>query len=120
MIYFDNVGGQILVTVLTRINLKARIIICGAVSQYNNTTPVRGPANYLSLLVNRARMEGIVVFDYADRYQAGMAQIAGWLKAGTFKSREHIVQGLEKFPESLLMLFEGKNFGKLVLQVAQD
>jgi hypothetical protein len=54
--------------VLTRINLKARIVICGAISQYNNTTPVKGPSNYLSLLVNRARMEGIVVFDYADRY----------------------------------------------------
>jgi NADPH-dependent curcumin reductase CurA len=67
-VYFDNVGGEILDTVLTRINLKARIVICGAISQYNNTTPVKGPSNYLSLLVNRARMEGIVVFDYADRY----------------------------------------------------
>ena len=119
-IYFDNVGGEILDTVLTRINLKARIIICGAISQYNNTAPVKGPANYLSLLVNRARMEGIVVFDYADRYQVGVAEIAGWMKAGTFKSREDIVRGLEKFPEALLMLFTGKNFGKLILQVAQD
>jgi NADPH-dependent curcumin reductase CurA len=63
--------------VLTRINLKARIVICGAISQYNNTTPVKGPSNYLSLLVNRARMEGIVVFDYADRYHRGVAQLAG-------------------------------------------
>ncbi len=118
-IYFDNVGGEILDTVLTRINLKARIIICGAISQYNNTTPVKGPANYLSLLVNRARMEGIVVFDYADRYQAGVVQMAQWMKEGTFKTREDIVQGLENFPETLLMLFEGKNFGKLILQVAE-
>ena len=72
-VYFDNVGGDILDTVLTKINLRARIVICGAISQYNNTTPVKGPANYLSLLVNRARMEGIVVFDYADRYQKGVA-----------------------------------------------
>ncbi|HAT32983.1 MAG TPA: NADP-dependent oxidoreductase, partial [Janthinobacterium sp.] len=72
-VYFDNVGGDILDTVLTRINLKARIVICGAISQYNNTTPVKGPANYLSLLVNRARMEGIVVFDYAPRYHLGVA-----------------------------------------------
>jgi NADPH-dependent curcumin reductase CurA len=64
-VYFDNVGGEILDAVLTRINMKARIVICGAISQYNNTTPVKGPANYLSLLVNRARMEGMVVFDYA-------------------------------------------------------
>jgi NADPH-dependent curcumin reductase CurA len=117
-VYFDNVGGEILDTVLTRINLHARIVICGAISQYNNTTPVKGPANYMSLLVNRARMEGIVVFDYADRYHLGVAAIGKWLKEGSFKSREDVVEGLEKFPEALLMLFEGKNFGKLVLKVA--
>ena len=117
-IYFDNVGGEILDTVLTRINMKARIIICGAISQYNNTTPVKGPANYLSLLVNRARMEGIVVFDYAPRYHEGAAQMSQWMKAGSFKTREDIVVGLEKFPEALQMLFDGKNFGKLVLRVS--
>jgi NADPH-dependent curcumin reductase CurA len=119
-VYFDNVGGEILDHVLTRINMKARIIICGAISQYNNTTPVKGPANYLSLLVNRARMEGIVVFDYADRYHVGIAEMGKWMKEGTFKTREDIVEGLEKFPEALLMLFEGKNFGKLVLRVSDD
>jgi NADPH-dependent curcumin reductase CurA len=117
-VYFDNVGGEILDTVLTRINLKARIVICGAISQYNNTTAVKGPANYLSLLVNRARMEGIVVFDYADRYPQGVAAMAKWMKEGTFKSKEDVVEGLSTFPETLLMLFEGKNFGKLVLKVA--
>ncbi|ATQ78127.1 NADP-dependent oxidoreductase [Massilia violaceinigra] len=117
-VFFDNVGGEILDTVLTRINLRARIVICGAISQYNNTTPVKGPANYLSLLVNRARMEGIVVFDYADRYHVGVAAMAKWMQEGTFKSREDVVDGLENFPEALLMLFEGKNFGKLVLKVA--
>jgi NADPH-dependent curcumin reductase len=119
-VYFDNVGGEILDTVLTRINKKARIIICGAISQYNNTTAVSGPKNYLSLLVNRARMEGIVVFDYADRYHLAVAEMAGYLKQGKMKSKEDVVVGLDKFPEALLMLFEGKNFGKLVLQVAAD
>ncbi|HJV50748.1 MAG TPA: NADP-dependent oxidoreductase [Noviherbaspirillum sp.] len=119
-VYFDNVGGDILDDVLARLAMKARIVICGAISQYNNTTPVKGPANYLSLLVNRARMEGIVVFDYADRYQLGVAEMAKWMKEGTFKTREDIVEGLENFPEALLMLFEGKNFGKLILQVAKD
>ncbi|MES2317307.1 MAG: NADP-dependent oxidoreductase [Pseudomonadota bacterium] len=119
-IYFDNVGGEILDAVLARINLKARIVICGAISQYNNTTPVKGPANYLSLLVNRARMEGIVVFDYADRYHVGVAAMAKWMKEGSFKSKEDIVDGLDIFPEALLMLFEGKNFGKLVLKVASE
>ncbi len=117
-IYFDNVGGEILDAVLARINRKARIIICGAISQYNNTTPVKGPANYLSLLVNRARMEGIVVFDYADRYPLAIAEMAGYLKAGTMKSKEDVVVGLDTFPETLLKLFNGENFGKLVLQVA--
>ena len=118
-IYFDNVGGEILDTVLTRINRKARIIICGAISQYNNTTAVQGPKNYLSLLVNRARMEGIVVFDYADRYSVAVAEMAGYLKDGRMKSREDVVSGLATFPEALLKLFKGENFGKLVLQVSE-
>ena len=119
-VYFDNVGGDILDAVLTRINRHARIVICGAISQYNNTTPVKGPANYLSLLVNRARMEGIVVFDWADRYPEGAAQMAQWMKEGNFKTREDIVDGLENFPQTLLMLFEGRNFGKLILKVADE
>ena len=119
-IYFDNVGGDILDVVLTRITRGARIIICGAISQYNNTTPVKGPANYLSLLVNRARMEGIVVFDYADRYPQAIAEMAGYLKDGTMKSREDVVEGLDTFPETLLKLFNGENFGKLVLRVAKE
>jgi NADPH-dependent curcumin reductase len=118
-IYFDNVGGEILDAVLTRINRKARIIICGAISQYNNTGAVEGPKNYLSLLVNRARMEGIVVFDYADRYHLAIAEMAGYLKSGQMKSKEEVVQGgVAAFPGTLPMLFNGANFGKLVLQVA--
>jgi NADPH-dependent curcumin reductase CurA len=118
-VYFDNVGGEILDTVLTRINRRARIVICGAISQYNNTTPVKGPANYLSLLVNRARMEGIVVFDWADRYGEAVSAISQWMREGRFKSREDVVEGLEKFPETLNLLFSGGNFGKLVLKVAE-
>ena len=121
-IYFDNVGGEILDQVLAKIARKARIIICGAISQYNNANsmPAAGPRNYLSLLVNRARMEGIVVFDYADRYPVAIAELSGYLKDGRMKSKEDIVQGLDTFPETLNRLFKGENFGKLVLQVAQD
>ena len=117
-IYFDNVGGEILDDVLARITRGARIIICGAISQYNNTSAVQGPKNYLSLLVNRARMEGIVVFDYADRYHLAVAEMAGYLKEGRMKSKEDVVVGLQTFPQTLLKLFNGENFGKLVLQVA--
>jgi NADPH-dependent curcumin reductase len=118
-IYFDNVGGEILDAVLARLARKARIVICGAISQYNNTTAVQGPKNYLSLLVNRARMEGIVVFDYADRYPVAVKEMAGWLKEGRMKSREDVVEGgVAAFPDALLKLFSGENFGKLVLKVA--
>jgi NADPH-dependent curcumin reductase len=118
-VYFDNVGGEILDTVLAKINLKARIIICGAISQYNATSAVAGPKNYLSLLVNRARMEGIVVFDYADRYPQAIAEMAAWLKDGRMKSKEDVVEGtVADFPATLNKLFSGENFGKLVLKLA--
>ena len=116
-VFFDNVGGEILDAVLSRLNFKARVIICGAISQYNNKEAVTGPATYLSLLVNRARMEGFVVMDYADRYAVAGQEMAGWLLKGQLKSKEHIVEGLESFPESLAKLFSGENHGKLVLKV---
>ncbi|WP_257462556.1 NADP-dependent oxidoreductase [Archangium lipolyticum] len=119
-VYFDNVGGDILDAVLTQINLRARIIICGAISQYNATGPVKGPANYMSLLVHRASMTGMIVFDYADRYAEAAREMAGWLTAGKLKSREDIATGFQTFPETFLKLFKGENTGKLVLEVAKD
>lgn len=116
-IFFDNVGGEILDTVLTKINRKARIVICGAISQYNNKGAVVGPSNYLSLLVNRARMEGLVVFDYADRYPQAVMELAGHLKSGKMKSKEDIEEGIKTFPDALNKLFSGSNFGKLILKV---
>jgi len=120
-IYFDNVGGDILDAALARINRKARIVICGAISQYNNAGGgFVGPKNYMSLLMNRARMEGMVVFDYVERYPQAIAEMAGYLKEGRMKSREDVVQGgVRAFPETLLKLFKGENFGKLVLEVAK-
>ena len=119
-IYFDNVGGEILNTVLTRINRGARIPICGAVSQYNNTTPNQGPSNYMSLLVNRARMEGFLVFDYIEQYSGAVKEMGQWLADGKLKSKEHIVEGIETFPETLLMLFSGANFGKLMIKAGDE
>ena len=119
-VYFDNVGGDILDTVLARLNHGARVVICGAISQYNNTTPIQGPKNYLNLLTARARMQGMVVFDYADRYHLAVKDIAQWMKEGKFKAKEDIVDGIETFPATLNKLFTGENFGKLVLKVAAD
>jgi len=114
-VYFDNVGGEILDDVLACLARGARVVICGAVSQYNETQ-VRGPANYMMLLVARASMAGMLVFDFADQYPQAMAELAGWLRAGKIVSREHIVHGtVSDFPQTLLMLFDGVNTGKLVL-----
>jgi NADPH-dependent curcumin reductase CurA len=119
-VYFDNVGGEILDAVLTRLARGARIVICGAVSQYNATDSVRGPANYLSLLVARASMTGMVVFDYAPRFAQAAAEIAGWMREGRLISREHVVDGdVSAFPETLLKLFSGENVGKLVLRLGE-
>ena len=119
-VYFDNVGGEILDAALARMARNGRIVICGAISQYNNTTPVKGPSNYLSLLVNRASMTGMVVMDYTARFGDAMREMAGWMKAGKLKTREDIVDGLETFPETLLMLFKGGNTGKLLIRVEGD
>ncbi|RAU40722.1 MULTISPECIES: NADP-dependent oxidoreductase [unclassified Pseudomonas] len=116
-LFFDNVGGDVLDAVLTRLAFKARVVICGAISQYNNKEAVKGPANYLSLLINRARMEGFVVMDHAEHFGKAGREMAGWLAQGKLKSKEHVVEGLETFPETLQMLFNGENHGKLVLKV---
>jgi NADPH-dependent curcumin reductase CurA len=116
-VYFDNVGGDVLDACLANLARRARIVICGAISQYNATSGVKGPSNYMMLLVTRSRMEGFVVFDYANRYAEGAKQLAQWLKEGKLKSREDIVQGFETFPETLLKLFAGENTGKLILEV---
>jgi NADPH-dependent curcumin reductase CurA len=119
-VYFDNVGGDVLDAVLLRLARGARVVICGAVSQYNSTEP-KGPANYMSLLVNRATMTGMVVFDYADRYAEGIAQLAKWRAKGQLKSLEDVVSGgVSAFPEVLMRLFRGENHGKLVLKVAEE
>jgi len=119
-IYFDNVGGDIHEAALANLARGARVVICGAISQYCNTGPVQGPRNYLSLIVHRATMKGMLVFDYADRYAQAAQEMAGWMAAGKLKSREDIVEGLETFPDTFLKLFKGENLGKLILKVAAD
>ncbi|MCW2990709.1 MAG: putative NADP-dependent oxidoreductase [Solirubrobacterales bacterium] len=115
-VYFDNVGGEILEACLARLALHARVVICGAISQYNATEPPK-LANYMALLVTRSSMTGIIVFDWAARYREGAEQMAQWLAEGKITAREDVVEGFETFPETLQMLFTGQNNGKLVLKV---
>lgn len=115
-VYFDNVGGNILDSALTFINRNARVVICGAISQYNNSD-VLGPKNYLSILVNRAKMMGMVVFDYKDRYTNAIEEMKGWIEKGNLKSNEDIHFGLDNFYNVFQKLFNGNKLGKLILKV---
>lgn len=118
-VYFDNVGGDILDAALSRLRMHARIVICGAISQYNNTV-TQGPKNYLSLLVNRATMQGMVVFDYAKRYKEAAFQMAIWMQEGKLYSKEDVYTGIDNFYETFLRLFNGDKMGKLILQVVDE
>jgi NADPH-dependent curcumin reductase CurA len=120
-VYFDNVGGETLDEVLRRIARGARVVICGAISQYNAEQQPQGPANYMQLLVQRASMTGFLVFDFAERYAEAIAQLAQWLRAGELQSREDVVRGgLDQFPEVFLRLFRGENTGKLILELTDS
>jgi hypothetical protein len=117
-VYFDNVGGEILDAALANLAMHARVVICGAISQYNQTQPY-GPTNYMALLVRRARMEGFLVFDYVARHAEATREVAGWIAEGKIKVREQVVTGtVDDFPSTLDMLFRGDNVGKLVLELA--
>src|SRR5665213_11702 len=115
-VYFDNVGGDILDACLANLAMRARVVLCGAISQYNEDRPV-GPRNYLQLIIKRARMEGFLILDYLDRFPAAQLEMAGWVMEGQIHYREHVVEGLERAGEALSLLFSGGNTGKVVVTV---
>jgi hypothetical protein len=118
-VYFDNVGGDILDAALANLARGARVVICGAISQYNAEGGMQGPKNYMMLLVRRARMQGFLVFDYAKQYGDALREMAGWRDSGVLKTREEVDKGsIEDFPSTLMKLFRGENTGKLVLEIA--
>jgi hypothetical protein len=119
-VYFDNVGGLILNAALSKLRMHARVVICGAISQYNNKSKIDGPSNYLSLLVTRSTMQGMVVMDYAKDYGKAAMQMGKWMQEGKLKSREDIYEGIENFQETYHRLFSGDKNGKLVLKVIED
>jgi NADPH-dependent curcumin reductase CurA len=116
-LYFDNVGGEILDASLALLAMRGRVVLCGAISSYNDRGALSGPANYRSLIIRRGRMEGFIILDYVERFPEAQAEMAGWLASGQIKAAEHIVEGLERAPEALNMLFTGGNTGKVIVQV---
>jgi NADPH-dependent curcumin reductase CurA len=119
-VYFDNVGGRILDAVLGGLNLGGRVVLCGAISVYNETGRPSGPANYLNLISRRGRMEGFITLDHWDRFPECMAQLREWADEGRLRWREELLDGLEQCPDALNMLFTGGNTGKVIVQVSPD
>ncbi len=115
-IYFDNVGGDILDFCLARIAMNARVVLCGGISGYNTTGGFQGPRNYFNLIFRRARMEGFIVIDYADRYDEAIAEMRGWIDAGLLTQRTTVIDGFRELPGALIKLFEGYNIGKLMVR----
>ncbi|WP_375241281.1 NADP-dependent oxidoreductase [Polaribacter sp.] len=118
-VFFDNVGGVILDAALSKLRMHAKVIICGAISQYNNKSKVQGPSNYLSLLVTRSTMQGLMVMDYTKDFGKAVKEMSGWLQEGKLKSKEDIYNGIENFQETYNRLFTGNKNGKLVLKVKE-
>jgi NADPH-dependent curcumin reductase CurA len=115
---FENVGGDIFDTVLAQMNFKGRVAICGLISAYNATSPVPGPYNFRSVLVNRLRIQGFIVFDFIKKYPEAYEKLGTWHKEGKLTFKEDVREGgLEAFPDVLKMLYTGENFGKLILKV---
>ena len=117
-VYFDNVGGEILDAALARLAFKGRVVLCGAISQYNATEAPVGPKNYLSLLVQRGRMEGFIIIDYLPRAGEAVKDLSAWVTSGKLKDRVDVQEGLENAPKALRRLFLGENVGKQLVKVA--
>lgn len=116
---FENVGGQIMEAVFARLNLRARVVLCGLISAYNDPDPPPGPRSFGNLLVNRVRLQGFIVLDHFDRMPEAVPELAGWLRDGKLKQLETVVDGFEQLPEAINMLFDGANTGKLLVRVAE-
>lgn len=119
-VYFENVGGEILDAVLSLINLRARIVLCGLISQYNATEPVPGAYNLLNIVTRRAKLEGFIILDYLNRAQEALADLGEWYAQGKIKYRVDAIDGLENAPRAINKLFDGTNQGKLIIRVSEE
>ena len=119
-LYFDNVGGDILDTLLTQMNYRGRIVVCGGISQYADWDAAKGPANYMRLVTHSLTMRGFTMRDYMHRVPEALSALASGWADGSIKFREHVLEGIESFPDAYEMLFEGRNHGKLLIDVRGD
>jgi NADPH-dependent curcumin reductase len=119
-VYFESVGGEILDAVLSLINLRARIVLSGLISQYNANEPVPGPYNFVNILYKRAKVEGFIILDYFSRAQEALADLNQWYAQGKIKYRVDAINGLENAPRTINKLFDGTNQGKLIIKVSED
>jgi NADPH-dependent curcumin reductase CurA len=119
-VFYDNVGGEVLDIVLEQVAERGRIVLCGAISQYEHMDDVRGPRNYLKLAERHARMEGFAVTHFVAEFPRAEAALRGWLASGELSMREHVEHGLDAFPSSLRMLLSGGHYGKLLVRVHED
>ncbi|HLH19542.1 MAG TPA: NADP-dependent oxidoreductase [Bryobacteraceae bacterium] len=119
-IYFDNVGGPITDEVIKHINTRARIAVCGQISQYNADQPEMGPRWMGQLIAKQAKVEGFLVMQFADRYEEGLKQLATWLREKKIKYREDVAEGLENAPAAFIGMMQGKNIGKQLVQVWKE
>ncbi len=119
-VYFDNVGGKITDAALMNLAVGARVVICGQISQYNLKRPELGPRLLFQLIVKQARMEGFLVFQFADRYEEGMRQMAEWLREGKIRYRETVVEGLQNASAAFIGMMQGANIGKQLVKVSEE
>ena len=119
-VYFDNVGGPVTDAVFDNLAQRARIVLCGQISQYNASRQEMGPRNLTKILITRSRIEGFIVFDYLDRYPQGLKDLSVWLANGENRYKEDIVDGLKNAPTAFIGLLEGRNFGKLLIKIAEE
>ena len=119
-VHFENVGGQVLDAALACINTRARVVLCGLISQYNAFVPPPGPRFLGNVLLRRARMEGFLIVDYVDRFREAMDPVARWMAEGRLRYRTDLVEGLELAPTAVNRLFDGANTGKLLVRVSDE
>ena len=115
---FENVGGEIMEAVMARLNMRARMVLCGLISSYNETELPPGPRTFGNLLINRVKLQGFIILDYYPRFGEAIRDLSKWLAEGKIRSEETVVEGFEELPNALNMLFEGKNMGKLVVYIS--